>query len=134
MKNKIGLLFGSFNPVHIGHMIVAGYMHQFTDLDEVWFVVSPENPLKDKRQLLAGQQCLGQVVTTADQVRVDRQRQADHGADGAGQGNTRQQGQDDEVPERPAANDGPIEIMQGAWQPPGVSVRSISTPAVPYPK
>jgi nicotinate-nucleotide adenylyltransferase len=54
MKIKIGLLFGSFNPVHIGHMIVGGYMHQFTDLDKVWFVVSPENPLKDKRQLLSG--------------------------------------------------------------------------------
>ena len=52
MKIKVGLLFGSFNPVHVGHMIVAGYMHQFTDLEKVWFVVSPENPLKDKRQLL----------------------------------------------------------------------------------
>jgi len=63
MKTKTGLLFGSFNPVHIGHMIVAGYMHQFTDLDKVWFVVSPENPLKDKRQLLAGHHRLAMLKT-----------------------------------------------------------------------
>ncbi|NCA86043.1 MAG: nicotinate-nucleotide adenylyltransferase [Clostridia bacterium] len=63
---KIGLLFGSFNPVHIGHMIVAGYMHQFTDLDKVWFVVSPENPLKDKRQLLADHHRLMLLKTAID--------------------------------------------------------------------
>lgn len=50
---KIGLFFGSFNPVHIGHQAVAGYMKEFTDLDEVWFVVSPLNPLKKKDTLLA---------------------------------------------------------------------------------
>lgn len=66
MKIKIGLLFGSFNPVHIGHMIVAGYMHQFTDLDKVWFVVSPENPLKDKRQLLADHHRLMLLKTAID--------------------------------------------------------------------
>ena len=43
---KIGLYPGSFNPVHIGHMVIAGYMAEFTDLDEVWMVVSPRNPLK----------------------------------------------------------------------------------------
>jgi len=52
MKHKTGLLFGSFNPVHIGHIIVAAYMREFTDLDQVWFVVSPQNPLKDKNSLL----------------------------------------------------------------------------------
>jgi nicotinate-nucleotide adenylyltransferase len=66
MKPKIGLLFGSFNPVHIGHMIVAGYMHQFTDLDKVWFVVSPENPLKDKRQLLADHHRLAMLKTAVE--------------------------------------------------------------------
>ncbi len=50
---KIGLFFGSFNPIHIGHMAIAGYMKEFTDLDEVWFVVSPLNPLKKKETLLA---------------------------------------------------------------------------------
>jgi len=50
---KIGLYFGSFNPVHIGHMAIAGYMTEFTGLDQVWFVVSPQNPLKKKETLLA---------------------------------------------------------------------------------
>ena len=50
---KIGLYFGSFNPVHIGHMAIAGYMTEFAGLDQVWFVVSPHNPLKNKETLLA---------------------------------------------------------------------------------
>jgi nicotinate-nucleotide adenylyltransferase len=52
-QKKTGLLFGSFNPIHSGHMILASYMLEFTDLDEVWFVVSPQNPLKEKKSLLA---------------------------------------------------------------------------------
>jgi nicotinate-nucleotide adenylyltransferase len=51
--SKIGLYFGSFNPVHIGHMAIAGYMTEFTDLDQIWFVVSPHNPLKKKESLLS---------------------------------------------------------------------------------
>jgi nicotinate-nucleotide adenylyltransferase len=50
---KIGLYFGSFNPVHIGHMAIAGYMTEFAGLDQIWFVVSPQNPLKKKDSLLA---------------------------------------------------------------------------------
>lgn len=50
-KKKVGLFFGSFNPIHIGHLIIANYMANFTDLDEVWFVVSPQNPFKDKKSL-----------------------------------------------------------------------------------
>lgn len=50
---KIGLYFGSFNPVHIGHLAIAGYMTEFTDIDQVWFIVSPHNPLKKKETLLA---------------------------------------------------------------------------------
>lgn len=49
---KIGLFFGSFNPVHTGHLAIASYMVEFTDLDELWFVVSPHNPLKEKSSLL----------------------------------------------------------------------------------
>lgn len=49
---KVGLYFGSFNPIHIGHTAIAGYMTEFTDLDQVWFVVSPYNPLKQKETLL----------------------------------------------------------------------------------
>lgn len=43
---KTGLFFGSFNPVHVGHMIIANYMANRTELDEVWLVVSPQNPFK----------------------------------------------------------------------------------------
>lgn len=50
---KVGLLFGSFNPIHAGHMVIAGYMLGFTDLDDVWMVISPHNPLKEKKTLLA---------------------------------------------------------------------------------
>jgi len=49
---KIGLFFGSFNPVHVGHMIIANYMAENTDLDKIWLVVSPHNPLKDKSYLI----------------------------------------------------------------------------------
>ncbi len=49
--SKIGLFFGSFNPVHVGHMIIANYMATQTDLREVWLVVSPQNPLKPKQTL-----------------------------------------------------------------------------------
>lgn len=49
---KVGLFFGSFNPIHIGHLIIAQGALNETDLDQVWFVVSPQNPLKDKKTLL----------------------------------------------------------------------------------
>lgn len=49
---KIGLFFGSFNPIHVGHLIIANYMANHTDLDKVWMVVSPHNPLKDKKDLI----------------------------------------------------------------------------------
>ena len=52
-KSKIGLYFGSFNPIHIGHLIIANYVVEFTGLKEIWFVVSPQNPLKDKTSLLS---------------------------------------------------------------------------------
>lgn len=51
MSEKTGLFFGSFNPVHIGHLIIANYMATQTDLKQVWFVVSPHNPLKAKQSL-----------------------------------------------------------------------------------
>ena len=49
---KTGLFFGSFNPIHTGHLAIASYMVEFTDLSELWFVVSPHNPLKEKSSLL----------------------------------------------------------------------------------
>lgn len=51
IKKRIGLFFGSFNPVHVGHMIIANFMASHTDLDQVWLVVSPQNPLKPKNSL-----------------------------------------------------------------------------------
>ncbi|HCM76907.1 MAG TPA: nicotinic acid mononucleotide adenylyltransferase [Cytophagales bacterium] len=51
-KNKIGLFFGSFNPIHIGHLIIANSMLQNGGLDKVWFVVTPQNPLKPSKSLL----------------------------------------------------------------------------------
>jgi nicotinate-nucleotide adenylyltransferase len=50
---KTGLLFGTFNPVHNGHMAIANYFAEFTGLDRVWLVVSPQNPLKPASSLLA---------------------------------------------------------------------------------
>lgn len=49
---KIGLFFGSFNPIHIGHLILANYILEKSDMDQVWFVVSPQNPFKEKKSLL----------------------------------------------------------------------------------
>jgi len=49
---RIGLLFGSFNPIHVGHLIIANYMANYTTLDKVWLVVSPQNPLKKYNDLI----------------------------------------------------------------------------------
>jgi nicotinate-nucleotide adenylyltransferase len=45
---KIGLFFGSFNPIHIGHLILANYILENSDMEELWLVVSPQNPFKEK--------------------------------------------------------------------------------------
>ena len=49
---KIGLYFGTFNPIHIGHLIIANHMAEYSDLDQIWMVVTPHNPLKKKSTLL----------------------------------------------------------------------------------
>lgn len=49
---KVGLYFGSFNPIHVGHLIIANVMLENTDVEEVWFVVSPQNPFKERGSLL----------------------------------------------------------------------------------
>ena len=61
VPSKIGLFFGSFNPIHAGHLMIASYMVEFTALEQVWFVVSPHNPLKEKSALLAGHHRLAMV-------------------------------------------------------------------------
>ncbi|MDC0960675.1 adenylyltransferase/cytidyltransferase family protein, partial [Flavobacteriaceae bacterium] len=50
---KIGLYFGTFNPIHIGHLILANHFAETTDLDEVWLVVTPQNPMKKKDSILS---------------------------------------------------------------------------------
>jgi nicotinate-nucleotide adenylyltransferase len=54
----VGLYFGSFNPIHIGHLAIANYMVEFTGIDQLWFVVSPQNPFKIKNNLLEDYQRL----------------------------------------------------------------------------
>ena len=49
---KVGLYFGTFNPIHIGHLIIANHMVECSDLDEIWMVVTPHNPFKKKKSLL----------------------------------------------------------------------------------
>lgn len=49
---RIGLYFGSFNPIHIGHLIIANHIANNTVLDQIWFVISPQNPLKKENSLL----------------------------------------------------------------------------------
>lgn len=49
---KVGLYFGTFNPIHIGHLIIANHLVEFSELDEVWFVVTPQSPFKSKKTLL----------------------------------------------------------------------------------
>ncbi|SIQ09264.1 nicotinate (nicotinamide) nucleotide adenylyltransferase [Maribacter ulvicola] len=53
---KVGLYFGTFNPIHIGHLAIANHMVEFSDLDEVWFVVTPQSPFKAKKSLLDNHQ------------------------------------------------------------------------------
>lgn len=52
MNKKVGLYFGTFNPIHIGHLIIANHIAENSDLDEVWLVVTPHNPHKNKKTLL----------------------------------------------------------------------------------
>lgn len=61
MKKKIGLYFGTFNPIHIGHLVIANHFAEHTDLDEIWMVVTPHNPFKKKSTLLDNYQRLEMV-------------------------------------------------------------------------
>lgn len=58
---KIGLFFGSFNPIHIGHLIIANHLIEHSDLDKIWFVVTPHSPFKKKSTLLDNYQRLEMV-------------------------------------------------------------------------
>lgn len=63
MKIKTGIFGGSFNPIHIGHLAIANYLCEFQGLDELWFMVSPQNPLKSGNDLLGDRERLEFVQT-----------------------------------------------------------------------
>jgi nicotinate-nucleotide adenylyltransferase len=67
MKKKVGLYFGTFNPIHIGHLIIANYIAEFSDLDEVWLVVTPHNPFKKKSSLLDNHHRLEMVYIACEE-------------------------------------------------------------------
>ena len=54
-RRKTGIYSGSFNPVHIGHLALANWLCEFTELDELWFLITPHNPLKEKEELMDDQ-------------------------------------------------------------------------------
>jgi len=53
---KVGLFFGTFNPIHVGHLIIANHIAEYSDLDQVWFVVTPQSPFKTKTSMLDNRQ------------------------------------------------------------------------------
>ena len=63
---RIGLYFGTFNPIHIGHLIIANHMAEFSDLDEIWLIVTPHNPHKQKSTLLDDHHRLYMVQLAVD--------------------------------------------------------------------
>ncbi|MGK4566699.1 nicotinate (nicotinamide) nucleotide adenylyltransferase [Flavobacterium sp. 3HN19-14] len=68
---KVGLYFGTFNPVHVGHMIIANHIAEFSDLDKIWMVVTPHNPLKQKSTLLDDRHRLQMVfLATEDYTKI----------------------------------------------------------------
>ncbi len=68
---KVGLYFGTFNPIHIGHLIIANHVAEYSDLDQIWMVVTPHNPLKNKNTLLDDYQRLQLVfLATEDYPKI----------------------------------------------------------------
>ncbi|TDD99797.1 nicotinate (nicotinamide) nucleotide adenylyltransferase [Flavobacterium cellulosilyticum] len=68
---KIGLYFGTFNPIHVGHLIIANHFAEYSGLDQIWMVVTPHNPLKNKKTLLDDHQRLQLVyLATEDYPKI----------------------------------------------------------------
>ncbi|HKJ43189.1 MAG TPA: nicotinate (nicotinamide) nucleotide adenylyltransferase [Sunxiuqinia sp.] len=68
---KVGLYFGTYNPVHIGHMAIANYMLEYTEIDRLWFIISPQSPFKTHKKLLDNYQRLEMVYRAiADDTRM----------------------------------------------------------------
>lgn len=71
MFMKVGLYFGTFNPIHIGHLIIANHLAEYSGLDQIWMVVTPHNPLKNKQTLLDDYQRLQLVfLATEDYPKI----------------------------------------------------------------
>lgn len=66
MNRKVGLFFGTFNPIHVGHLIIANHMVENSDLEEIWMVVTPHNPHKKKSSLLDNHHRLEMVYRACD--------------------------------------------------------------------
>lgn len=62
---KIGLFFGTFNPIHVGHLVIANHIAEYSDLDQVWFVVTPQSPFKTKSSMLDNRQRYEMVYRAA---------------------------------------------------------------------
>ena len=68
---NIGLYFGTFNPIHVGHLIIANHMAEYSGLDQIWMVVTPHNPLKQKNTLLTDAHRLEMVhLATEDFLKI----------------------------------------------------------------
>ncbi len=68
---KIGLYFGTFNPIHVGHLTIANHLVEHSDLDQVWFIVTPHSPFKKKNSLLDDHQRLEMVyLATKDYTKL----------------------------------------------------------------
>ncbi|RNL93062.1 nicotinate-nucleotide adenylyltransferase [Sinomicrobium pectinilyticum] len=68
MHKKTGLYFGTFNPIHIGHVIIANHFAEHSDLDEIWLVVTPHNPFKKKNSLLPDHHRLEMVYRATNEL------------------------------------------------------------------
>ncbi len=68
---KIGLYFGTFNPIHVGHLIIANHLAEHSDLDQIWMIITPHNPFKEKKTLLDDYQRLHLVnLATEDYPKI----------------------------------------------------------------
>lgn len=69
---KIGLYFGTFNPIHVGHLTIANHLAEYSDLDKIWFVVTPQSPFKKKNSLLDDRQRYEMVYrATEDYLKLE---------------------------------------------------------------
>lgn len=66
MSKKVGLFFGTFNPIHTGHLVIANHLAEYSDLEEIWLVVTPHNPLKKKSSLLENHHRLEMVYIACE--------------------------------------------------------------------